>query len=72
MTAFIAILHKDLRLELRGGECTIALVALSLLILVVLVFALNPAGGVRDARLPPVRSGSRSSSPGCSVRRARS
>src|SRR5229473_700657 len=46
---FIAILHKDLRLELRGGESTIALVALSLLILVVLVFALNPAGGVRDA-----------------------
>src|SRR3984893_1158737 len=49
MPAFIAILHKDLRLELRGGESTIALVALSLLILVVLVFALNPAGGVRDA-----------------------
>ena len=49
MPGFIAILHKDLRLELRGGESTIALVALSLLILVVLVFALNPAGGVRDA-----------------------
>jgi heme exporter protein B len=49
MTAFTAILRKDLRLELRSGESTITLVALSLLILVVLVFALNPAGGTRDA-----------------------
>jgi heme exporter protein B len=49
MTGFSAILRKDLRLELRSGESTIALVALSLLILVVLVFALDPVGGVRDA-----------------------
>jgi len=49
MGAFVAILRKDLRLELRGGESTITLVALSLLILVVMVFALNPAGGARDA-----------------------
>src|SRR5216684_4067378 len=54
MPGFIAILHKDLRLELRGGESTIALVALSLLILVVLVFALNPAGGVRVAEIAAV------------------
>ena len=49
MTGFSVILRKDLRLELRNGESTIALVALSLLILVVLVFALDPVGGVRDA-----------------------
>lgn len=42
-------MRKDLRLELRGGESLVALVALSLLILVVMVFALDPAGGVRDA-----------------------
>jgi len=49
MTGFSAILRKDLRLELRSGESTIALIALSLLILVVMVFALDPIGGVRDA-----------------------
>jgi heme exporter protein B len=49
MTGFSVILRKDLRLELRSGESTIALVALSLLILVVLIFALDPVGGVRDA-----------------------
>jgi heme exporter protein B len=49
MEAFAAILRKDLRLELRGGESTITLIALSLLILVVMVFALDPAGGARDA-----------------------
>jgi heme exporter protein B len=49
MTGFSVILRKDLRLEMRSGESTIALVALSLLILVVLVFALDPVGGVRDA-----------------------
>ncbi len=49
MAGFVAVLRKDLRLEARSGESTIALVALSLLILVVLVFALDPAGGVRDA-----------------------
>jgi heme exporter protein B len=45
VTAFAAILRKDLRLELRGGESTLTLIALSLLILVALVFALDPAGG---------------------------
>jgi heme exporter protein B len=49
MAGFVAVLRKDLRLEARSGESTIALIALSLLILVVLVFALDPAGGVRDA-----------------------
>ena len=49
MAGFVAILRKDLRLEARSGESTIALVALSLLILVVMVFALDPVGGVRDA-----------------------
>lgn len=49
MRRFSAILRKDLRLELRGGESTIALIAIALLVLIVLVFALNPAGGTRDA-----------------------
>jgi len=49
MAAFIAILHKDLQLELRAGESVLTLIALSLLILVVMVFALNPVGGARDA-----------------------
>lgn len=49
MRGFAAVLRKDLRLELRSGESTVALVALSLLILVVMVFALDPVGGVRDA-----------------------
>jgi heme exporter protein B len=45
VSAFTAILRKDLRLELRGGESTLTLVFLSLLILIVLTFALNaPAG----------------------------
>jgi heme exporter protein B len=48
MAAFIAILRKDLRLELRTGESTVTLLALSLLILIVMVFALNPVGGARD------------------------
>jgi heme exporter protein B len=47
MAAFTAILRKDLRLELRSGDSTIALAFLSLLILIVLVFALNPVGGDR-------------------------
>ena len=42
MAAFAAILRKDLRVEVRSGQSTIALFALSLLIMVVLVFALNP------------------------------
>jgi heme exporter protein B len=41
MAAFTAILRKDLRLELRSGESTVALLAISLLILVVMVFALD-------------------------------
>jgi len=49
MAGFAAILRKDLRLELRAGESVLTLVALALLILVVMVFALNPAGGARDA-----------------------
>jgi heme exporter protein B len=49
MAAFAAILRKDLRLELRAGESVLTLVGLSLLILIVMVFALDPAGGARDA-----------------------
>lgn len=45
MSAFTAILRKDLRLELRSGESTLTLVFLSLLILTVLTFALNPPAG---------------------------
>jgi heme exporter protein B len=48
MDAFAAILTKDLRLEARSGESTVALLALSLLILVVMVFALD-ASRVRGA-----------------------
>ncbi len=44
MGALAAMLRKDFRLELRSGRSTIALVALSLLILVVLVFALDASG----------------------------
>ncbi len=40
MASLAAILSKDLRLEVRSGVSTIALISLSLLILVVLVFAL--------------------------------
>ena len=43
MSAFAALLSKDLRLELRSGMSTIAMVALAMLVLVVLVFALGPA-----------------------------
>jgi heme exporter protein B len=43
MSAFAAVLRKDLRLELRSGESTVALLALSMLVLVVLVFALDAA-----------------------------
>ncbi len=51
MGSFVAILRKDLRLELRSGQSTVALFALSLLIMVVLVFALSPppADRARDA-----------------------
>lgn len=42
MGTFAAVLRKDLRLEVRSGQSTSALFALSLLILVVLVFALSP------------------------------
>jgi heme exporter protein B len=45
MSGFRAIVRKDIRLELRRGESTVTLVFLSLLVLVVLTFALNPAGG---------------------------
>jgi heme exporter protein B len=45
MASFAAVLRKDLLLEVRGGQSTVALGALSLLVLVVLVFAFNPGGG---------------------------
>lgn len=37
------MIRKDLRLELRGGQSIIALLAMSMLVLVVLVFALDAA-----------------------------
>src|SRR5208283_780303 len=43
VSGFAAVLRKDLRLELRSGESTLALLALSMLVLVVLVFALDAA-----------------------------
>jgi heme exporter protein B len=43
MSGFAAVLRKDLRLELRSGESTLALLALSMLVLVILVFALDAA-----------------------------
>ena len=45
MSAFLAILRKDLMLELRGGRSTTALVSLALLVLVVLTFALDRSAG---------------------------
>ena len=42
MSGFGAVLRKDLRLEIRSGQSTVALFAVSLLIMVVLVFALSP------------------------------
>jgi heme exporter protein B len=49
VSAFTAILRKDLLLELRSGESTITLGFLSLLILIVLTFALTPAAGDASA-----------------------
>src|SRR5258708_23507051 len=43
MSAFAAVIRKALRLELRGGNSTIALLAMSILVRVVLVFALDAA-----------------------------
>ena len=48
MSAFAAVIRKDLRLELRGGNSTLALLAMSMMVLVVLVFALD-AARVRSA-----------------------
>jgi heme exporter protein B len=47
MSALSAMLRKDFRLELRSGRSTVALLALSLLVLVVLVFALDAGGAQR-------------------------
>ncbi len=49
VSSFTAVLRKDLLLEVRGGQSTVALGALSLLVLVVLVFAFNPGGGEQGA-----------------------
>jgi heme exporter protein B len=48
VSAFAAVIRKDLRLELRGGNSTLALLAMSMMVLVVLVFALD-AARVRSA-----------------------
>jgi heme exporter protein B len=50
LEGFGPILRKDLRLELRSGESTVALVSLSVLILVVMVLAFGP-GGARRAEI---------------------
>ena len=47
LEGFRPIVRKDLRLELRSGESTLALVSLSLLILVALVLTLGPGGNER-------------------------
>jgi len=47
LEGFGPIVRKDLRLELRSGESTIALVSLSLLILVVMVLVFGPSGARR-------------------------
>lgn len=44
MVPFLAILRKDLRLELRGGESSVTMAVLSVLVLVVIVLAFGPAG----------------------------
>jgi heme exporter protein CcmB len=44
MGGFRAVLLKDLRLELRGGDTIVAMIVLSLLVLVALVFAVGPSG----------------------------
>ena len=49
MNSFAVVLRKDLLLEVRGGQSTVALGALSLLVLVVLVFAFDPGGGEQGA-----------------------
>jgi heme exporter protein B len=41
MSAFAAIVRKDLMLELRSGRSTTALISIALLVLVVLMFALD-------------------------------
>jgi heme exporter protein B len=45
VAGFGTLLRKDLKLELRTGDSTITLIALSMLILVVLVLAFNPNEG---------------------------
>jgi heme exporter protein B len=48
VSSLAAVIRKDLRLELRGGQSTLALLAMSMMVLVVLVFALD-AARVRSA-----------------------
>ena len=48
MSSLAAVIRKDLRLELRGGQSMLALLAMSMMVLVVLVFALD-AARVRSA-----------------------
>ena len=47
LEGFGPLVRKDLRLEARSGESTMALVSLSLLILVVMVLAFGPGGAQR-------------------------
>ena len=56
MRRFIAVLRKDLRLELRSGESTIALVAIALLVLIVTGLCAQSGGWhSRRAEWRPVR-----------------
>jgi len=48
VSSLAAVIRKDLRLELRGGQSMLALLAMSMMVLVVLVFALD-AARVRSA-----------------------
>jgi heme exporter protein B len=45
---FGPIVRKDLRLEVRSGESTVALISLAMLILVVMVLAFGPGGARRS------------------------
>ena len=50
LEGFGPLVRKDLRLEMRSGESTVALVSVSLLILVVMVLAFGP-GGAQHAEI---------------------
>lgn len=48
---YLTILGKDLRLELRRAETIVMLLAIAVLVLIALVFALDPPGSAQQSRL---------------------